>query len=236
MRPFSFAMLLSAFVLLMPAAHADLLGPTPYKSFADSPWNGAPNTYFHLETFEDGLLNTPGVTASTGSVLPPSGITDSVDGDDGSIDGSGNGGHSFFTADGAGGITFTFDKGVLGSLPNAAGIVWTDGTNTILFKAYDQNGNLIGTLSSNTADNSFDGETGEDRFFGATNAGGISKIFIQSGVAPAGLGGGMEVDHLQYGLLTVAQTGVPEPSSLYVAAVSLILVAFFRLRRRTTSQ
>src|SRR5579859_7720081 len=90
MRPFSFAMLLSAFVLLMPAAHADLLGPTVYKSFTDSPWNGAPNTYFHLETFEDGLLNTPGVTASTGSVFPPSGITDPVDGDDGSIDGSGN--------------------------------------------------------------------------------------------------------------------------------------------------
>lgn len=235
MRPFSCSMLLGAFLLLMPTAHADLLGPTVYKSFADSPWNGAPNTYFHLETFEDGLLNTPGVTASTGIPFGPSGITDSVDGDDGSIDGSGNGGWSFFASDGAGGITFTFDKAILGSLPNAAGIVWTDGTNTIVFQAFDQNNNLIGTLTSNTADNSFDGETGEDRFFGATNAGGISKIFIQSGVAPASLGGGMEVDHLQYGLLTT-QTAVPEPSSLFVAGVSLILVAFFRLRRRTTSQ
>src|SRR6185312_15032118 len=61
-----------------------------------------------LETFESGSLTTPGVTPSTGSVVPPGGITDSVDGDDGAIDGSGTAGHSFFSADGPTGITFTF--------------------------------------------------------------------------------------------------------------------------------
>jgi len=49
-----------------------LLGPTPYLSFVDSPFNPLQTSggfaYFHLETFEDGLLNTPGVSANTGSV------------------------------------------------------------------------------------------------------------------------------------------------------------------------
>lgn len=40
------------------------IGPSPYLSFADSPFNGGSFSYFHLETFEDHLLNTPGVTAS----------------------------------------------------------------------------------------------------------------------------------------------------------------------------
>ena len=63
---------------------ADFIGPLPYLSQADSPFDlSAPGAY--LEDFEDGLLNTPGVAASVGSVMGPSSNTDSVDGDDGSI-------------------------------------------------------------------------------------------------------------------------------------------------------
>jgi hypothetical protein len=46
-------------------ASAPLIGPTPYLSEADSPFFPfGPN--FFLEDFEDGSLNTPGVT-STGA-------------------------------------------------------------------------------------------------------------------------------------------------------------------------
>ena len=108
-----------------------------YLSAADSPLNTAGLGYFYLEDFEDGLLNTPGVTASAGGPtwpLYPREYVDSVDADDGVIDGVGHSataGNSWFSPDGAAGITFTFDAGVLGSLPTVAGIVWTDGLDPI---------------------------------------------------------------------------------------------------------
>src|SRR5215475_10221716 len=71
---------------------------------ADSPFAAGVNAgdyagaggYFHLETLEDALFNSPGVTRSTGSITNPGTITDSVDADDGNIDGSGLQGHSLF--------------------------------------------------------------------------------------------------------------------------------------------
>jgi uncharacterized repeat protein (TIGR01451 family) len=54
---------------------------------------------------------------------------------------------------------------------------------------------VIGPVS--IADGSNAGTTGEDRFFGVTNVGGISAIKISNS------SGGIEVDHLQYGLYTV---------------------------------
>ena len=81
----------SAFVLLICVQFAPLHAATvqsvnPYDSAADSPFNSAAYAYFYLEDFEDGLLNTPGVTASTGgvtSVVFGPNIHDSVDLDDG---------------------------------------------------------------------------------------------------------------------------------------------------------
>src|SRR5437764_4303466 len=92
------------------------IGPTPYLSKNDSPFLTSINagTTF-LETFESGALATPGVTVSAGSVIGPGGLTDSVDADDGAIDGSGTNGHSFFSGAGSTGITFTFDANVLGT-------------------------------------------------------------------------------------------------------------------------
>src|SRR5262245_58046922 len=115
-------------VLASTSAKADFLGPTPYLSFADSPFNGGSFSSFFLEDFEDGALNTPGVTASAGwSVLGPGAFTDSVDGDDGAIDGSGTRGHSFFSNSTQSTLTFTFNAAALGgALPTAVGIVWTD--------------------------------------------------------------------------------------------------------------
>lgn len=45
---------------------ATFYGPTPYLSFRDSPFSGTNFSYFYLEDFEDGLLNTPGVNVTTG--------------------------------------------------------------------------------------------------------------------------------------------------------------------------
>jgi hypothetical protein len=81
------------------AARAGFIGPSAYPSFADSPFNGMTFTYFHLETFEDGLLNTTGVAASAGTVIGPGGAVDSVDADDGTIDGSGSNGRSLFASE-----------------------------------------------------------------------------------------------------------------------------------------
>ena len=202
---------------------AVILPPTPYLSEANSPFNGIPFTYFHRENFEDSALNTPGVTASGGTVLAPGDTTDSVDGDDGSIDGSGTSGRSWFFSTGTTGISFTFSAAALGSLPTHAGIVWTDGTNNILFEAFDQNGASLGTASGSHADSSFFGQTAEDRFYGAINSGGISRIFISSG------SGGIEVDHLQYGAQQV-DSRVPEPGTLLLLGIGAIALA---IRRRS---
>ncbi len=131
-------------------AHAVLLGPPggsglsgEYARFSDSPFSGGSFAYFHLEDFEDHLFNVPGVSASAGGVTSvvfgPS-IHDSVDLDDGMLDGSGLKGDSFFFGRGSTGITFTFDSTVLGALPTHSGIVWTDGGGSTTFEAFDSNG------------------------------------------------------------------------------------------------
>ncbi|HEY0764376.1 MAG TPA: PKD domain-containing protein [Pyrinomonadaceae bacterium] len=175
-------------------------GPTPYLSFADSPISGRNTTYFYLENFEDHLFNTPGVTASAGgvsSVVFGSTLHDSVDGDDGVIDGSGLAGDSYFTATGSAGIKFTFNATTLGNLPTHAGLVWTDGAGQVFFEAFDRNGVSMGATGPfNFPDLSNNGGTAEDNFLGVYNRDGVSAIKIWNTV------GGMEIDHLQYSFST----------------------------------
>jgi hypothetical protein len=167
---------------------ATFVGPLPYLSAADNPFTaGSPGLC--IDTFEDGTLDPEGVTGN-GSFVDPSSITDSVDGDDGVVDGSGNGGHTYFGS-GPTGITFTFDPQRTGGLPTEAGMVWTDGDGTISFEAFDENGLSLGVIGPYThADASIYGETAEDRFYGVTNASGISAIKLTN------TSGGIEVDHL----------------------------------------
>jgi hypothetical protein len=182
------------------AGGVTFLGPTPYLSEADSPWDTtAPD--FHLENFEDGAMNTPGATHNAAAALQrPNPITDSVDGDDGFIDGLGQDGWSLFWSCGTCGITFTFDENELGYLPQRAGVVWTDGWNPIQFEAFDGNGVSLGTVSGSHADASLGGTTGEDRFYGVEYEGGIGSIKVTNGA-------GIEVDHLQYGLIPETCSG-----------------------------
>jgi hypothetical protein len=198
------------------------LGPTPYLSQNDSPFAALIGTSgFFLETFEDGALNTPGVTASTGSVIGPGGLTDSVDADDGVIDGSGTNGHSMFAIPGSTGITFTFDAAVLGGLPTRVGIVWTDGEGTTTFEAFGPGGVPLGQIGPVAiADASVAGTTAEDRFFGVINASGISSIRISNTV------GGIEVDHLQYGVpasAVVVSASIPALTEIGFVLLLLML-------------
>ena len=216
-----------------------LLDVAGYASFADSPLSQNTPATFYLEDFEDGLLNTPGVTGVSNTPGTVLGVlareygnqhVDSVDADDGVIDGSGLGGHSLGntlnTASEDLGYTFTFDAAVLGGLPTHVGIVWTDGgfgTSTV-FEAYDANGTLIGQIGPvRTGDYSFSGTTAEDHFFGIIHDGGIASFTIRD---PGGINN-LEVDHLQYGL-----TAVPLPGALWLFGSGLAaLVSLNRGRK-----
>ncbi len=211
----------AAAMAALSASALSQLGPSAYLQTSDSPWaSEIGSSTFYLEDFEDGLFNTPGVTASAGAPFAPSSITDSVDGDDGNVDGLGTAGRSFFTGDGATGIRFTFSSGTYGALPTHAGIVWTDGGvgTTIRFEAFDGIGSSLGVITGNHADGGFFGTTAEDRFYGWVNPGGIGSILISQP------GGGLEVDHLQYG-------AVPEPATMTVLGLGLASLVARRRRK-----
>ena len=181
------------------------------------------------------MFNVPGVTASEGSrvtsvVFGPD-IHDSVDADDGVIDGSGLNGDSFFSSYGGDGITFTFNAGVLGALPTHAGIVWTDGSGaSITFEAFDENGASLGTVIGNHADGSNSGQTAEDRFYGVVRADGVSAIRISN------VGGGIEVDHLQYGRVGQGAQVIPEPGTCALLTTGLLPFVGVLARRRKAKQ
>ncbi len=217
-------------VVSAPSAQAGLLGPTAYLSFSDSPFSGLTVAdYFHNETFEDGSLNTPGLSVGPGGSLQgPGGLTDSVDADDGLINGSGTLGRSYFRGNGALGLTFQFSSSLPGGLPTHAGLVWTDGqvNTTVTFEAFDAANQSLGTINANGfATSGFAGQTAEDRFFGVFHAGGISSIKITHP------GGGIEVDHVQYGRLLEPTAAVPEPTSLAVWGLIGLLATYYRRRR-----
>ena len=228
LRPRLAAIFALGVLLLLPPSRAlagggTFLGPTPYLSSADSPFLvGITGGNVYLDDFECGVLSVPGVTPSAGTVIPPGfeGAIDSVDADDGAIDGSGLGGHSLFSGDGATGITFTFSQPTLGTFPTQVGIVWTDGNGTTTFEAFDSLGASLGTIGPvSIADGSNSGTTAEDRFFGVQFAGGISAIRISNSA------GGIEVDHLQYGLYAsavVSPCGIatPTPTATAIATAT----------------
>ena len=215
---------IAAFALGISGANAGtVIGPIlPYFGIAQSPFNGLPFSYFFLETFESGSLTVPGVTISPSTTIGTGPLFDSVEG-------PGDLGHSLFSGSGAAGITFTFNAAALGGLPTNVGIVWTDGDGpNRTFRAFDQSNSLIGTITDSTQ--KFFSTGGDDdpanyRFFGATNAGGISSIFI------ANDNGGIEVDDLQFGLLSGVRA-VPELSTWAMMIVGFAGVGFLTYRRK----
>jgi hypothetical protein len=154
-----------------------------------------------------------------GLIRTPASLTDSVDADDGAIDGSGTAGHSWYVTSTS--VTFTFDENVVGALPTHAGLVFTDvgfvlrgtdGIGEIFVEAFDANNVSLGVIGPVTlGDGLFGGQTAEDRFFGVKHLGGIPRITASLNSAD------WELDHVQYG-------AVPEPSSLLLVAVVLLAV------------
>ncbi len=198
------------------APAATFFGPLPYRCFdgvatagcgtAESPFASdirAGNfQYFHLEDLEDGLLNAPGLTASAGAVLAPGALTDSVDGDDGLIDGLGTAGWSILNGQSTE-ITFSFDEVALGRLPTHVGLAWTDvgfaeptdGFDEVSFEAFDGGGGSLGVVGPTLlGDGLVDGRTGEDRFYGVINLEGVSSVVLRMATSLD-----WELDHIQYG-------------------------------------
>jgi len=241
---------LATMVFLAPSAtlaEPIFFGPTPYLSAADSPFDlsGLGTTMF-LEDFEDGELNTPGILTTSlrpFSPNPPFEVVDSVDADDGMIDGSGLEGHSARASDGictdsdpgncwtTGGVSF--DRDELGWLPTAVGIVWTDGSpmDGVTFAYTDSTGrNVFRGEQFFLGDDSFMGETGEDRFFGVVDPVGIAGFYLEAGGLSADEPGfDFEVDHLQYGLF------VPEPALGALGIFGIVGLWLFSARKTRQS-
>lgn len=238
-RKFVITTIAAGLMVLPRVAAASLIGPTPYLSFDDSPFAAQSFSWFYLEDFEDGALNTPGVTVSpVTAAIAVDGYTDSVDGDDGSIDGSGSGGHSLWSNFASSYFQFDFSADALGALPTNVGLVWTDigqvtsgqyGFGDVTFEAFDQNGVTLGiTGPFLLGDGSISGETAEDRFFGAINDGGISRVVIRSLNS-----NDWEVDNLQYGL---AAQPVPEPATAGLLLTGLGMMVTRKVRDRCRSR
>ena len=171
-------------------AGTQLLGPSAYRQKAQSPFAGEFGLVF--ETFEDGVLDLEGTSIDRGRVLDPSPTTDSVDIDDGPVDGSGSGGHSYVYGIGSIGLTITFDPDLIGGPPTRVGVVWTDGDGPITFEAFDTGGVSLGVITGHHADDVYTGTTPEDRFYGVVHDAGVGSIRIRNEV------GGIEIDHVQF--------------------------------------
>lgn len=211
-------------------AETTFFGPErPYLSVEDTPeefyCNLCDECFTVLEDFEDDSLDhgimIEGVEAR---IIGPefttgvSGLTDSVDGDDGVIDGVGNEAHSFFSPGNT--LTITFPEAV-----KSAGFAWTDGDRNTGTRVefFGPDGSLGSIGPRFLADSGFQGSTGEDAFFGAQDPDGITSIVVTN------IGGsGIEIDHVQY---EICNCPVPEPSSAALAS-SLIAMLVIGLRKR----
>lgn len=209
-------------------------GPTPYAQRSDSPFDGLTFTYFYLENFESHALSTPGVGASAGqaaTVQFGSNHHDSVDEDDGAVDGVVSPGTDSFYALGDPGVSFDFDAAALGGLPTHVGIVWTDGLGEITFNAYGPGNQLIGTIGPVSEAGVFPDDTvapqpGEDRFFGISNEAGITRISLSNTI------GGIEMDHLQYGRVgTTPPSAIPLPAAVWPGMMLLTALGVESVRR-----
>ena len=124
--------------------------------------------------------------------------TQSVDGDDGSVDGSGATGHSLnvITAGGATGATFTFNNITICADPKSAAVAVTAANASLLtFTTYDTFNAVSGTYNLSGVGTS--SATSDDFLFWASDPAGISAISVTSNSAATS----MFLDHLQYDTL-----------------------------------
>ena len=215
---------------LLPSGAVFWAGDSAYLSAADVPAGffagGAPA---FLDTLEDGSLDGGLTTSDASVIIGPAfvGTRDSVDADDGRIDGScgpqtsASGCGSLFNGNG-GRLTVTFQGA---GAPTAFGLVWTDGATAInvTVSATAADGSSLGSVTyGGIGDGSNAATTAEDRFFGVQFAGGVKSLTVVNS------GGGIEVDHLQYGVMAA----VPEPGTWALMAIGMLALGPLAGRRR----
>ncbi len=202
------------------------LGPTPYRSAADSPFNlSGLGTTFFLEDFEDDVL-TPGLESGfPGSIFPIS--DNSVDADDGVLDGLDSGGQSVlaFPPDACSGPNCTvytqwnFNNSAFGKYPTAIGFVLTANSGsqgTVSVIGFGENGYEFVTFDfEGIISRAFDAS--DDWFIGITNPFGMYSVTFEQlrRPIPGTTTSNPSFDHLRYGL------HVPEPSAFLLASLAL---------------
>jgi hypothetical protein len=201
----------------------------PYLQTSDSPLVTSSPGY-KLEAFEPSSpsLAALGVSLSTahGSSVDP-GL--SVDGDDGSVDGSGAAGHSLtvVTQGGTTGATFTFNNIAIGAYPKSAAVAVTAAGATLLtFTAYNTSNAVSGTYNLSNVFTST--PTSDDFLFWASDPAGISAISVTSNSAATAL----HLDHLQYDTINTIAAPVPEPATMVLAILGIASLLYSRNTRR----
>ena len=212
------------------SADVQLLPVTSYSSAADSPFdlNGLGETFF-LEDMETGGSVIPTFLMelqTPWTIKGPGPRTDSVDSDDGRLDGSGSEGHSL--------VPLLVDilptnppqrvatlSVALGENVNAFGLVWTDafavnaleiGVSTASgFHRFDTTVNMDGDPFGFTDEDMFVGLLADERIF---------EITIRCISVGFEDGDPCEFDHIQLG-----SQAVPEPDMFPACFLSFVLVA-----------
>jgi hypothetical protein len=225
-------------------AFGTTIGPLPYKSIADSPFNlSRLGVDFYLDDFSQGIGSATKGPPSSGNLwstlLMSPGVAITSYGPVFVIDLNQNP-ELFSPADYVRypsqvrpvNVEFSFDASALGKLPQAVGFLINNNA-PITADFYSADGDVVNQLAAPPAAPSvavsgggLDGaiyQSFRQRFVGATYALGISRISISSP------GGTMILDDFQYGQLT------PEAASLLMAICGLLGVAALcsRVRRVT---
>jgi len=220
------------------SAHAATIsfGPTAYVATGDTPADFFCSACSgSIEDFESNSVDSF-LSIDNGAILSPNAfsglmnsVTDSVDGDDGAVDGLGNGGHSWFTGAGEmndNQVTVAFAMPV-----KSAGLVFTDGdaaASQVTLEAFDSMGNSLGLIEAgDLADDTYTGETAEDAFLGFQDSEGrITSITLTQN---AGLG--IEIDHVHWQQICA----VPEPTSFALLFATVFGLAGLRRQHRDSS-